>query len=110
MMLKILKRFWIRVFRQTSTYLQNTDSFFYLDSDVTKCQSYESNGTYDSCTTRYYSEKMQSNCGCLPYAIRNATIIKEKVSVLSTCIDPNLIFYYARYPLVLQKRSLLALR
>ena len=86
--------------------------FLELDSDVIKCQRYESNGTYDSCTTRYFSEQMLSNCGCLPYAIRNATINKEKVSVtvLPNFIDPNLLFYYARYPLVLQKKSLLALK
>ena len=59
------------------------DSFLELDSDVIKCQSYESNGTYDSCTTRFFSEQMKSNCGFLPYAIRNA--VKKTNLDISKC-------------------------
>ncbi len=59
--------------------IEITDSFYELDSEVTKCQSYKSKGTYDNCTTGFFQEQMRLNCGCLPYAISNSTINTEKV-------------------------------
>ena len=59
--------------------IEVTDSFYELDNEVRKCQSYKGKGTYDTCTSRYFLEKMNLNCGCLPYSIINATIKNEKV-------------------------------
>ena len=59
-----------------------TDSFLELDKDIRNCQSYNSKGSYDNCTTRYFVEQMRINCGCLPYAISNGTFNKEKVCCL----------------------------
>ena len=58
--------------------IEVTDSFYELDNKIRKCQSYKDNGTYDNCTSRYFMERMMLNCGCLPYAIKNATN-REKV-------------------------------
>ena len=58
--------------------IEVTDSFYELDNEDRKCQSYKGNDTYDNCTTRYFMEQMMLNCGCLPYAIINATS-REKV-------------------------------
>ena len=59
--------------------IEVTDSFYELDKEVRKCQSYKSNGTYEICTTRYFEEQMMLNCGCLPFAIYNATINNKNV-------------------------------
>ena len=56
-----------------------TDSFYNLDKKIRNCQSYKGKGSYDLCTTRYFIEQLKTNCGCLPYAISNANINKEKV-------------------------------
>ena len=56
-----------------------TNSFTELDKDVTMCQNYKSNDTYDSCTTRYFMDQMMLKCGCLPDVIINAKINNEKV-------------------------------
>ena len=54
--------------------IEVTDSFYELDSQVRKCRSYKGNDTYDICTSRYFIEQMRLKCGCLPYAIINATV------------------------------------
>ena len=59
--------------------IEVTDSFYELDNEVRKCQSYEGNDTYDSCTSRCFMEQMRLKCGCLPYAIINSTVNNEKV-------------------------------
>ena len=59
--------------------IEVTSSFYELDNEVKKCQSYKGNGTYDFCTSRYFMEQMRLNCGCLPYAIINETGNNEKV-------------------------------
>ena len=59
--------------------IEVTDSFYELDNEVRKCQSYKGNVTYDSCTSRYFMEQMRLDCKCLPYAIINATGNNEKV-------------------------------
>ena len=59
--------------------IEVTDSFYELDSQVRKCQSYKGNDTYDNCTSRYFMEQMRLKCGCLPYAISNVTVNNEKV-------------------------------
>ena len=56
-----------------------TNSFLELGSDEKKCQSYESKGSYDNCTTKYFSEQMKKDCGCLPYDMNNATFNDIKV-------------------------------
>ena len=56
-----------------------TNSFLELGSDEKKCQSYESKGSYDNCTTKYFSEQMKKDCGCLPYEMNNATFNDIKV-------------------------------
>ena len=56
-----------------------TDSFLELENEIKNCQSYYSKGSYDNCTTRYFVEQISINCGCLPYAISNATFNNEKV-------------------------------
>ena len=61
--------------------IEVTDSFYELDKKVRKCQTYK--GTYDSCITGYFHEKMRLNCGCVPFAISNSTINNKKVFV--TC-------------------------
>ena len=61
--------------------IEVTDSFYELDNEAKKCQSYndKGKGTYDICTTRFFLEKMRLNCGCLPYSIMNETLMNEKV-------------------------------
>ena len=59
--------------------IEVTDSFYELDKEVRKCQSYKSNGTYEICTSRYYEEQMMLNCGCSPIAIYNTTINNRNV-------------------------------
>ena len=59
--------------------IEVTDSFYELDNEVRKCQSYKGNNTYDFCKTRYFMEQMRLKCGCLPFAIINATVSNEKV-------------------------------
>ena len=59
--------------------IEVTESFYELDDEDRKCQSYEGNDTYDNCTSRYFMEQMRLNCGCLPYAIMNGSVNNEKV-------------------------------
>ena len=59
--------------------IEVTDSFYELDNEVRKCQSYKGKDTFDNCTTRYFLEQMGLKCGCLPFAIINDTINGEKV-------------------------------
>ena len=63
--------------------IEVTDSFYELDNEVRKCQSYKGNGTYDFCTSRYFMEQMRLKCGCLPFAIINSTKVCGKY-----CIEP----------------------
>ena len=59
--------------------IEVTDSFYDLDDEERKCQSYKGNDTYDSCTSRFFMEQMRLKCRCLPFAIMNSTINNEKV-------------------------------
>ena len=59
--------------------IEVTDSFYELEREARKCQSYKGKGTYDICTTRFFLEKIRLNCGCLPYSIMNATNNNVKV-------------------------------
>ena len=70
-----------------------TDSFLELDSDVTKCQNYNFEVSYDKCTTRSFSEEMRINCGCLPFFISNATINKDRVCKFFSCGRSSSISY-----------------
>ena len=65
-----------------------TDSFYELDNEVRKCQSYKGEDTYDNCTTRHFLEQMRIKCGCLPDSIINATIYNEKVCGKCKISDP----------------------
>lgn len=56
-----------------------TDPFLELDTEVIKCQSYNNNGTYDDCMTRYFLREMKMKCGCLPLAVSIATKGEKKV-------------------------------
>ena len=44
-----------------------TDSYLGLDQDIRGCQNDE---PFDNCTTRQYINKIQEECGCLPFNIR----------------------------------------
>ena len=59
--------------------IEITDSFYELDHEVRKCQSYEGNDTYGSCTSRYFMDQMRLKCGCFPFSIMNMTVNNEKV-------------------------------
>ena len=59
--------------------IEFTNSFYELDNKVRKCQNYKGNSTYDTCTTKYFMEQMRLKCGCLPFAIINASANNEKV-------------------------------
>ena len=47
-----------------------TDDFLGLDADVRKCQTLE---PYDECTTRRHLQRVQEQCNCVPYVLRNFT-------------------------------------
>ena len=63
-----------------------TDSFFELEKEDIKCQSYKSKSTFDNCTTNFYSEQLRLNCGCLPFAIRNDEKVCYTIMRFNLCI------------------------
>ena len=64
--------------------IEVTDSFYGLENEMRKCQSYKSKETYDNCTTRYLMEEMRLKCGCLPFAIVHAMNNKKVSGKLSS--------------------------
>ena len=87
-----------------------TDSFYELDSQVRKCQSYKGNDTFDNCTSRYFMEQMRLKCECLPYAIINASVNSGKVCCKYTVYRTNSFPFFERSLLALQKKRLHALK
>ena len=91
--------------------IEATESLYELKQEDRNCQSYGNEVTYDTCTTKYFMEQLRLKCGCLPYAIINATSSNEKV-----CGKCKISFIscshhlYARFLCVLQKKRRHALR
>ena len=86
--------------------IEATESLYELVKEVRNCESYKGEATYDNCTTKYFVEQQIQKCGCLPYAIMNATINNEKVcgKFKISCLLRGFIFH-PRFPLVLPKKS-----
>ena len=59
--------------------IKATESLYELKQEDRNCQSYGKEVTYNTCTTKYFMEQLRLKCGCLPFAIINATNNKEKV-------------------------------
>ena len=47
-----------------------TEEFLGLDTETINCQNKE---LFEDCTTRQYLEKLQQECLCVPYRLRNFT-------------------------------------
>ena len=59
--------------------IKATESLYELKQEDRNCQGYGKEVTYDTCTTKYFMEQLRLKCGCLPFAIINATSNNEKV-------------------------------
>ena len=46
--------------------IQATDAFYSLREDQKQCQSFES---FESCMTKNLLDKMERNCGCIPFEL-----------------------------------------
>ena len=92
--------------------IEVTDSFYELDKEARKCQSYKSNGTYEICTSRYFEEQMILNCGCLAYQLQS-TIPQSTIKMWYTYNIYFILFLTLlciRSPLALLKMRSLALK
>ena len=47
-----------------------TEEFLELDTETINCQNKQ---LFEDCTTRQYLEKLQLECKCVPYSLRNFT-------------------------------------
>ena len=56
-----------------------TDSYLGLDKNVRKCQN---ETIYEECLTRYHTNTIVKNCGCLP-----PTIFQVKIHVVKKVIS-----------------------
>ena len=61
--------------------IEVTDSFLSMDQEDRKCQS---NEPILNCTTKYYTEELIKQCGCLPFNIR---LSDQVVTSIFVCIS-----------------------
>ena len=48
--------------------MEVTEDYLGLDENVRKCQNRE---PFENCTTRQYLSKVESQCNCVPYALKD---------------------------------------
>ena len=53
-----------------------TEDFIGLSDDAKKCQSEE---TFKECSTRQYLHAVESQCNCIPYALKYFSSIQNQV-------------------------------
>ena len=51
-----------------------TDDFHQMDEKTKNCQNVEA---FEDCTTRKYLEKLDHECSCVPYKLRNFSEINQ---------------------------------
>ena len=58
--------------------MKATKEFLGLDEEIRKCQMTIPRG---ECVTKLYLEKVQRQCNCVPYTVRNFTVANQVIIV-----------------------------
>ena len=60
-----------------------TEDFMELDQNQKKCQTKE---TFEDCKTKLYLGKLEKECNCIPYRLKNFTDFGKVISFSKTTI------------------------